>query len=74
MLGDPAMMEEWKIGTRVAADGVSITDGGHGFGSGYMPFDDEGHHADDAPHQRWDALWATAQQHDCGRPRGDANG
>lgn len=42
MLGDPAMMEEWKIGTRVAADGVSITDGGHGFGSGYMPFDDEG--------------------------------
>ena len=42
MLGDPAMMDEWKIGTRVAADGVSITDGGHGLGSGYMPFDDEG--------------------------------
>ena len=42
MLGDPAMMEEWKIGTRVAPAGVSIVDGGQGFGSGYMPFDDEG--------------------------------
>lgn len=42
MLGDPAMMEEWKIGTRVASDGVSITDGGHQYGSGYMPYDDEG--------------------------------
>ena len=42
MLGDPAMMEEWKIGSRVAADGVSITDAGHDFGSGYMPYDDEG--------------------------------
>lgn len=42
MLGDPAMMEEWKIGSRVAAEGVSIVDGGGGFGSGYMPYDDEG--------------------------------
>ncbi len=42
MLGDPQMLEDWKIGSRVAADGVSIIDGGSGLGSGYMPYDDEG--------------------------------
>jgi TldD protein len=42
MLGDPAMLEEWKIGTTVASDMVSIVDTGGVMGSGYMPFDDEG--------------------------------
>jgi TldD protein len=42
MLGDPAMLDEWKMGTTVASDIVSIADTGGVFGSGYMPFDDEG--------------------------------
>jgi TldD protein len=42
MLGDPAMLDEWKMGTRVASDMVSIVDTGVVFGSGYMPYDDEG--------------------------------
>jgi len=42
MLGDPAMLDEWKIGTKVASDIVSIVDTGRVFGSGYMPYDDEG--------------------------------
>ncbi|MEC9388529.1 MAG: TldD/PmbA family protein [Myxococcota bacterium] len=42
MLGDPAMLDEWKIGAPVASKMVSIVDSGRGFGSGYMPFDDEG--------------------------------
>ena len=42
MLGDPQMLEDWKIGSRVAAAGVSIVDGGSQLGSGYMPYDDEG--------------------------------
>ena len=42
MLGDPQMLEDWKLGSRVASDGVSIIDGGAGLGSGYMPYDDEG--------------------------------
>jgi len=42
MLGDPQMLEDWKMGSRVAAEGVSIIDAGGGLGSGYMPYDDEG--------------------------------
>lgn len=42
MLGDASMLEEWKIGTRVASEMVSIVDTGLAMGSGYMPFDDEG--------------------------------
>ena len=42
MLGDPAMLDEWKIGTEVASPLVSIVDTGDRFGSGYMPYDDEG--------------------------------
>jgi TldD protein len=42
MLGDPAMLEAWAMGTSVASALVTITDGGADWGSGYMPFDDEG--------------------------------
>lgn len=42
MLGDPAMLEEWQLGSTVASDIVTIVDTGGCFGSGYMPFDDEG--------------------------------
>jgi len=42
MLGDPAMLDEWSLGTPVASELVSIVDGGAGWGSGYMPYDDEG--------------------------------
>lgn len=42
MVGDEKMMNEWKIGTRVGADLLSILDYGGCLGSGYVPFDDEG--------------------------------
>lgn len=42
MVGDENMMNEWKIGTRVGADLLSILDYGGYLGSGYVPFDDEG--------------------------------
>ena len=42
MLGDEKMKQEWAIGTRVGADLLTITDNGNNFGSGYVPFDDEG--------------------------------
>jgi TldD protein len=42
MLGDPAMLEAWAMGTPVASEMVTITDGGGCWGSGYMPYDDEG--------------------------------
>ena len=42
MLGDPSMMESWKIGTKVGSSILSIVDSGRPFGSGYMPYDDEG--------------------------------
>lgn len=43
MLGDQAAKNEWKIGTKVAADCVSIVDyGGEIDNSGYCPIDDEG--------------------------------
>ncbi|WP_454052237.1 TldD/PmbA family protein [Clostridium sp. Marseille-Q7071] len=42
MVGDENMMNEWKIGTKVGADLLSILDYGGYLGSGYVPFDDEG--------------------------------
>ncbi|KNF08117.1 metalloprotease TldD [Gottschalkia purinilytica] len=42
MIGDENMMKEWKIGTKVGADILSIVDYGGYLGSGYVPFDDEG--------------------------------
>ncbi len=42
MLGDPAMLEDWKIGTRIGPDMLSIVDDGAQLGSGWAPFDDEG--------------------------------
>ena len=42
MLGDPSMLESWKIGTKVGSPILSIVDSGRPFGSGYMPYDDEG--------------------------------
>ena len=42
MLGDPAMLEDWKIGTEVGSPILSIVDSGRPSGSGYMPYDDEG--------------------------------
>jgi len=43
MLGDPAAQKEWSIGTKVAAECVSIVDyGGEADNSGYCPIDDEG--------------------------------
>lgn len=42
MVGDENMMNEWKIGTRVGADLLSILDYGGCLGSGYVPFDDDG--------------------------------
>lgn len=42
MLGDPSMLEEWKIGTPVGSELLSIVDDGAVLGSGYSPFDDEG--------------------------------
>jgi TldD protein len=42
MLGDPAMLDAWKIGTKVGSPILSIVDTGRPLGSGYMPYDDEG--------------------------------
>jgi TldD protein len=42
MLGDPAMLDAWKIGTPVGSPILSIVDTGRPLGSGYMPYDDEG--------------------------------
>jgi TldD protein len=43
MLGDEAAIREWKIGSAVAANCVSIVDdGGSADNSGYCPIDDEG--------------------------------
>lgn len=47
MVGDEAMMKEWKIGSRVGADMLSIRDCGAIEGSGYVPYDDEGTRAKD---------------------------
>ncbi len=42
MIGDEAMKREWTLGTKVGSDILSIYDSGKEFGSGYVPFDDEG--------------------------------
>lgn len=42
MVGDETMKKEWKIGTRVGNDILSIIDDGNVVGSGFIPFDDEG--------------------------------
>jgi len=42
MLGDPSMLEAWKIGTQIGPSMLSIIDSGRPTGSGYMPYDDEG--------------------------------
>lgn len=42
MVGDETMMKEWAIGKKVGADNLSIVDRGDVFGSGFVPFDDEG--------------------------------
>lgn len=42
MIGDETMRREWAIGKKVGADILSIYDSGLDFGSGYVPYDDEG--------------------------------
>ncbi len=42
MLGDETMKKEWKLGTKVASDILSIVDSGKYDKSGYVPYDDEG--------------------------------
>ena len=42
MLGDETMAKEWKLGKTVGSSLLSIVDCGADFGSGYVPYDDEG--------------------------------
>jgi TldD protein len=42
MIGDPSMLEAWKLGSRVGSDVLSIVDDGTIPGTGYTPYDDEG--------------------------------
>lgn len=42
MLGDEQMAKEWVLGKKVGSDILSIVDSGTEYGSGYVPFDDEG--------------------------------
>ena len=42
MIGDEAMMAEWKLGSKVGSDILNIIDTGKIVGSGYVPYDDEG--------------------------------
>ena len=42
MIGDEAMMEEWRIGSKVGSNILNIIDTGKLVGSGYVPYDDEG--------------------------------
>lgn len=42
MIGDETMKKEWALGTKVGSDILSIYDSGEAFGSGYVPYDDEG--------------------------------
>ncbi len=42
MLGDEQMTKEWVLGKKVGSEILSIVDTGADFGSGYVPFDDEG--------------------------------
>jgi len=42
MLGDPAALEAWAKGSQVGSELLSLVDDGAPFGSGYVPYDDEG--------------------------------
>ena len=42
MIGDPSMLEAWKLGVKVGSETLSIVDDGKIHGSGYCPWDDEG--------------------------------
>ena len=43
MLGNPEALAEWKLGTKIGADSLTIVDyGGHSGTSGYCPIDDDG--------------------------------
>ncbi len=42
MIGDDTMKKEWAIGSKVGSAILSIYDSGLDFGSGYVPYDDEG--------------------------------
>lgn len=42
MLGDEGMRKEWELGKKVGSDILSIYDSGMEYGSGYVPYDDEG--------------------------------
>lgn len=43
MLGNPEALAEWKLGSKIAADNLTIVDyGGHAGTSGYCPIDDDG--------------------------------
>ncbi|MGN0814257.1 MAG: TldD/PmbA family protein [Candidatus Coproplasma sp.] len=42
MVGDETMRKEWALGAKVGSDILSIYDCGEEFGSGYVPYDDEG--------------------------------
>lgn len=42
MIGDETMAKEWAIGTKVGSDILNIIDTGMIYGSGYVPYDDEG--------------------------------
>jgi TldD protein len=45
MLGDETMRKEWELGKQVGSSILSIYDSGIDFGSGYVPYDDEGNKA-----------------------------
>lgn len=42
MLGDPAALEAWATGSKVGSELLSLVDDGALYGSGYVPYDDEG--------------------------------
>ena len=42
MIGDETMKKEWALGSKVGSDILSIYDSGEYYGSGYVPYDDEG--------------------------------
>lgn len=42
MLGDETMKQEWQLGKQVGSPLLSIYDTGVDFGTGYVPYDDEG--------------------------------
>lgn len=42
MIGDETMEKEWAIGTKVGSEILNIIDTGTIYGSGYVPYDDEG--------------------------------